>query len=1675
MGACISRNPCTRRTPSCSRTVVRPPSSSFLPIDAMETHKRKRDDEGTIVTFYAPDRTFARVYKGQSFDETKDMVRKKLALTDDASIRFARLHEGRFIELDDDDDFEAFRHLAKHAASLDVSVMVGNRAPTILSRDPSASVQSPTPTLSRKRSKRFLVGSSPHAQSSGAVPPSGSVNTETASDIPSNHSTLDVHGVPKKKRKRNDRHRAEGDVSGFITHPVAACSSRKQSSTDTAPSSQHQGGMVPVPSTTAPSFSRHEGESSSQQSGALPRGSKRKRPESPEAAVEKSSLPTNATVSSSLPPPPPPSLSSKKQKVKPTTVQLPSSAKDDVESQTVAKTNKKRKAKINTDMAAVQPQQEEIGPVSSNRKLTKKTNKAELVSTALDGMQQSKILNHDKGEKEVMSESLNQSASNSTLKEKGTRQKATVAIEVEPSNASVQNVQANELASDPKKDKKPKSRKSKKTVTVGTSIPVESISGLATADDARSIDVTGKRSKGKEISQAEASVSGTVQIAAQSAWEPCADASMEQDAATLTSAKKPKRDRRKSASSGTSLDSASMVAAVQAAYDAVLARGPSASTSLPITSTAPTDAIAPVVSATITEPNVPVRKRNVGRSKLHKTWVPTDLSDEPQSPSTDQPNHAPTEELPDASPPKVNQDKSTEGKKTRPSVCPFCEEAASHSHTQCPVVLKGAASIRRRITQLKKAGLDKKLVNELEGLHKEAQKQSKITVKSRPVRAPAPIVIPEAIPAGEAPPSSPDLPLQSSSTSLKRPPLLHRTFSSPRFPAGSEISEVAVESKDEGSSNESSSSDDEDDAPPAPSAQVNGLPTDIESLLYAAKPGGSVLAQIPSSSESSDDESSDGENEDEEDVDLEEEEKNDRAFRRISRKFARDASSSSDEQAPQPEPDNAEADEDDVVVPPTKMDTDLNDSVEDARLVEEDVLSQEKSAVIEPTRQSVGNESESGASSQRKPGNPDDEVDSGKESLEQAKTRKRRSAREPGLASELSGESQAPSASRGLAAGGDDARRVERIAEVDPLASQESHAVAVEDLDERQSAAMQIDDGRAGADIPAGMDHAQENAELKGKPSSVATESPMDATASRTRIPSDSDQDKNAEDAADAEVEVRELHTEDPNDPISSFSTEPESARRDPVEDDSIEDFTPPRTPPPAPPRTPGTVSRMRDRHGRLSQARSRGTTPLPQLLGNVMLPDAELTLPTHLELATELQADMGAEAEAGPESGKEAGEEPEKTQEATQAPSQQDEAEEAETRPRRTSRTTRKASPGLSLPEPTPPPSSAPKRRGRLTEEEKAQRAAEKAEKAAERKRVAAEKKAAKEAEKEAKKAAKAAEKAAKEVEKVAKLAAQEAAQVEEPVKRGTTTRGRGRGRGRGVKPVSTRSLRSAAPVAEEERELVGDAEGGTEEPQSSGVVADTPGVSKISWTTLSQSVLGKRAESLGDVSSSVDELQPSSPESSRETNNHGQDIDDDATVIPESANVADHHADEDHVDGDHTDEDVRNIPATTPKTKTQKAPLFIPSSSQLPFTPFHPDAESTPFHDPAAHPNSDDEAEGRKDATFKVPSRPRAPWYSQSMYPSLTDIASQALFPATQIPSPALFSQTPKADASFKLKRAGYDNDEEDEDESSENADSSDSDAEDGKKKTSHIPQNRRAGAGVQKKKKIGLLAYA
>lgn len=373
---------------------------------------------------------------------------------------------------------------------------------------------------------------------------------------------------------------------------------------------------------------------------------------------------------------------------------------------------------------------------------------------------------------------------------------------------------------------------------------------------------------------------------------------------------------------------------VQDAVRAVLARVSSTNAGLvPIPpSQQPTPPLTP-------DPAPSTRKKKAGKSKLSQTWGPNDLVEE----HVQVPASTPTSVAPSAAPvssailiPETEKVKTK--KALRPSsarTCPVCDKAALHPQSQCPIVEAGPVAIRKRITQVKKSGGSENLIEELEVFLKEAQRRRKSADATHTAEV---VAAPVSVPTLDAPvpltPSSPDMPLQSISTAKQsRPSLGDRSLSSPRLPAGSEISEVAVQSRDEGSSNESSSDDGDDEDAKLPassflpplSLSLSG-PKKLEDLLYGPKGRTSILAQIPSSSSSSEGEDSDDEAEKDEDVDMEEDEKNDRAFRRLSRKFAR-AVSSSDEDEPQPEPDQqedldgAEADGDEPCTHPPEMST----------------------------------------------------------------------------------------------------------------------------------------------------------------------------------------------------------------------------------------------------------------------------------------------------------------------------------------------------------------------------------------------------------------------------------------------------------------------------------------------------------------------------------------------------------------------------------------------------------------------------------------------------------------------------------------------------------------------------------------------------------------------------------
>ncbi|KAI0675011.1 hypothetical protein C8Q78DRAFT_1010005 [Trametes maxima] len=1820
----------------------------------MEGNKRKRDDDGTVVTFYTPDRTFQRVFKGQSLEETKSLVRKKLGLADNASVRFSRLHAGRNIDLEDEDDFEAFRHLARYVPSLDVSVFIGDDPPIFTQRT-SGEVPAHDATSKKRKGKQRLAQHMHSETGSGRSTPTVALTPRLSI------STLDTDGIPKKKRKRGEhafqpenetsasrprsmnttmileREEPSQQDSGETSSKSSKKKSRKQKSTPSVASDPSTTSLQPIISHDSP---------------AVVVGSKRKRQVSPEIPVPSSSqvrIPDPSAIAGALRPPSPLSpMNKKRKKEKPALEADKSAPSKEASAAGAAKPDKKGKRRAAID-----------GPVSSTRDANGEPHAGD-IADAEDNVAPGKNAGRVKDKKDkkskkerkvVIADAVHDMQEAPSLPEKSSKKRRKHKDYELPDDVAILEAspdEPSEVVADRKKGRKRKSRSESDDVVQSAAdletsppVPTPAISsslraskqkqdprevvepednqdewtGITTATEAVTNEVVfssnpldtaqvvsdaphKEKRKRRKTQTADASVDIDASISSAIAPSVVTTQAKDSDAQAplIESASTKRRNRKKSiVPPSQEVPDSDALAMVQAAVQAVLARGAATGTSIssaPSTSQQKQPEPEPQSGSVL-----PGRKRKAGKSKLRQAWGPEDIvdvADESQpSISVSAIRGATTAPHPSAqsaatvssvSSGKPPPSKAVNGKKGRPSSapsCPVCDKVSVHSRSDCPVVQGGPESIRKRIARLKEVDHNQDLVEELEVLLKEAQRRRKSTGEHRANGALAPIQIPSIVPTtSEDSTPSPVFPLSAASFG---PSSSARSAHLPRVPAGSEISEVAIESRDEVNNSLSASM--------LPSGNKSGVDLssiDLEALLRGpVKPRGSILAQIPSHSSSEDEgDSSDGEAgpEDDLEVDFEQEEKQERAFRRLSRKLEREAPSSDDEPEPEVEDVPADAEANTEVVVPTAMDVDPNSTVDKDSGIEAEGASAEQ-----PAEADVAVE---------KPKAVVDLDSSGEEAVEDAApqsspARTTRPTREsPESQSETEPDRDASSADRG------DDSRVEPAADVDgPVPSQDTPALADEEVEaeaeadeegeEDEVAEQQVvedvvseggddveDEVEAISPDPVGeqeileadedgdaedVDREQESTVITSAAPELSPElgEPIPQTkrvhgpeeepesepvpASPVLGPQSAPEDIGMPTSdASAHASSLDFHPEDgPSDPIESLGSFADvTERRNALDDDPIEDadfeanpsttadqphsqgqapdlsadaLTPLQegTPPPAVVRTPGTVSRMRDRYGRLGHgsAMEKISSLSEQLLGSyaasqpevikdeVRIDDSAERVQSEECQAPEDEtagavADDNADAAAGSS---------EDTHVEKEEP---EELEEPSARPRRTTRvTTRRASamPSSSLPapptstptpDPAPPstlPVAAPRRRGvRLTAEEKAAREAEKI---AERERKAAEKKAEREAKEAAKRAEKEAKEAAKRAAKEEKEAAKRAAKEEkEREKKAEEEPKRGRGRatrGRGAASAKPASTRSRAGVSAE----VDDA---PKEERDTTVGADdtaataTPGFSKVSWTTLPATQPRTQSEGAEAESSMVDELQPSSPERSvppesdspqpisRTTNTTEKD---EADVSREVTITQEHFGDQDEGEAGVAEEEENDLPAETPKPRVRKEPLFIPSASQFPSTPFGLPEEGLPESTPYGtvndtvldHPVGSEDERGNDVFTTR---RTRPSYYATSQpWRRLSDMSQSELFQTPILSSQALYStsQTPKPAVPVD------DDDDDDDDDESDGGSSSGSESGAGAKK-SHIPQERRAGAGMQtRKKKSALLAYA
>ncbi|TFK44845.1 hypothetical protein BDQ12DRAFT_717989 [Crucibulum laeve] len=87
--------------------------------------KRKRDTDQPRITYHAGDRTFDRLFRENSLAELKNVVRTKLGLASDVAINLSQIRGNNSIDLEDDDDFDAFYAAAYSVSLVNVKVSVG--------------------------------------------------------------------------------------------------------------------------------------------------------------------------------------------------------------------------------------------------------------------------------------------------------------------------------------------------------------------------------------------------------------------------------------------------------------------------------------------------------------------------------------------------------------------------------------------------------------------------------------------------------------------------------------------------------------------------------------------------------------------------------------------------------------------------------------------------------------------------------------------------------------------------------------------------------------------------------------------------------------------------------------------------------------------------------------------------------------------------------------------------------------------------------------------------------------------------------------------------------------------------------------------------------------------------------------------------------------------------------------------------------------------------------------------------------------------------------------------------------------------------------------------------------------------------------------------------------------
>ncbi|KAH9945668.1 hypothetical protein B0H21DRAFT_424243 [Amylocystis lapponica] len=1613
-----------------------------------------------VITFHAPGKSFVRVFRDQSFDELKDIVRRKAGLPTGTVVRLAQFQRGTWIDIEDDDDYEAFCALAHCNTSLEVSVAVGE-APHPFPELATESISNSGSTQNGKGKKRLYRDLSslrtdlPPAHNGHSArlwrqdisaPSQGPSHSGTRSLEEISRLSIDSDRDGERPKKKRKRHRAAAVHEDSLLSEVSyggPPQHGKRPSTTSSPAfavppspdvpklknkkSKNSALVEPSPEVHVLSAlvqknpRRHSKDvppiSGSPRKGDDESREKKRKRKSVSDAVFSGDEPTGSgspirSVSKSTAAPSPPRKKAKQRSV----VDVPASDHESIA----------RDMQVDVDGADDE----------SQRKSHKKSKKSRTVEP-------------DDGDGSLASLVQVESTDLLPPKKKKSKQKQgdETVDERQLSHSLASSVQSAEGSEVRKKENK----SAETTTTAVAESRAEHAQEEVSSPPVIQAEVEKAKGNSKKKRTQTAGPEDNCPLAGPSS-RPALESSVEPgingDQPSAPKKAKSSRKRTNAASKETSsesrspaMSSADMMAAVREAAEVVWAQNAAARAK----------ATQAPASASPVEPEAgpsskPHRKtkEKPGKSKLSTSWKPEDLATQETAVLPASAHPVPEVASPPAIP--ITKDVSTKtklqtGKKSSRSsavFCPVCVQATFHLRYLCPVVVAGADSIRRRIAELKEEQDSVQLLEELEVLLAKAEKKSATQARKTGAEPAVESVLPvvtEHVSAkeDETPSKTKDTAQLStpSSPALIPSPSSRRTSLAARFPAGSEIAEVAVESKDEGSS-ESSESDEESVHPAVtPDASVTDIA--LDTLLqrpHKLGPQRSVLSLIPSESSSDSEESDEDEDEDE----LEMEDDDDREFRRMTKKYARDGSSSDGDVLPD------EATEDGDIVNPTFMDVDPQDAVLHQGDDGQDNASEPSDARSEGPKASIDDGALADAddagdadnlveggevdetSSAEVGGNIDDNGDRPQEvddSAEGAKVSTEDTITQPPPTIDGTNDDEASSSQSTKDRKTDSPKEADSPAPSPDITSadpeQPNIAADTRELTDAPTSPV-VEDTTSAETTSGGFT----TTEFGGTTSSIIPVSSINA-------PDEAIQTSFSEDRPGSDGLA------DPIEPADDLlDPKPPPVQGELDEDDPIEVDT--QTTPERqqnglyPLRSPGIVQRMRDRFGRLAdqkdlpvlasalfdgvsaqstpaplrKGRASSLGPAPPAVAQSEAGDTSVAQRTRMSTRRSMSgaamppppapaADVAAPSTSAPVAS------------ATSAPA--------------ASSTSASAALGPSAPAPKP------RGRPRLTQEEKDRRAAEKAKVAAER----AEKRRIEKAEKEEQKRR----------EKEAKA--------------------------RGKKPTKG----GKAPPPSNPATIVQNVPSTPPAP-----APGPPPSSQVKWTTLAQEPSFVEPET-----SMCDELQSSSPTHSLPRASSPVAAQAERAKAPVEYSAAE------------TPTQQRSLIKTGRMSQLDGSdPLFLPDSSQYPETPLVAAAAlaiGARRHEPDDSSDSDKDVEGgqgeegeeEEEDAPKTQERAHN-WTSMAPFHRLSDIASQTLFTPPAFSRNSSYALRP-VDQSQSRTSGGMGNvtgdDDEDGDEDDSGDDDDSDDSEDGDGTRSHIPKERRAGAGVQKKRASGLLGYA